>query len=133
MGFSTSETTYAGNNVTLDCAITLNGGITDSYVTVSSMWTKGGVPFSGVNGRVVISDQRALILGTLFRRQLMFSPLSSSMDSATYACVATLTPVRPQFVSAVNRSQSIPLVVQGEVSIQYLQYQEYVIGGSLKP
>ena len=44
--------TYAGNNVTLNCGITLLGGVTDSDVTVNSRLTKDGAPFSGVSGRV---------------------------------------------------------------------------------
>ena len=105
---------YAGNNVTLNCAISLEGGVTGSDVTVSSMWTKDGAAFTGVSGRVTVSNQQRVTSSDFFR-QLMFSPLSSSMDNGTYACVVTLTPIRPQFVTAVDRSQSLSLAVQGEV------------------
>ena len=37
------------------------------------------------------------------------------MDNGTYACMVTLTPVRPQFVTAVMGSGSMSLAVQGEV------------------
>ena len=105
---------YAGNNVTLNCAIDLMGGVTDSDVTVNSMWTKDDAAFTGVSGRVTVSNQQR-VTGAVFTRQLVFSPLSSSMDNGTYACVATLTPRRPQFVNTVMGSRSILLAVQGEV------------------
>ena len=106
--------TYAGNNVTLNCAIDLEGGVTDSNVTVSSMWTKDGAAFTGVGGRVTVSNQQKFT-GRSFLRQLVFSPLSSSIDNGTYACVVTLTPRQPQFVTAMMGSESITLAVQGEV------------------
>ena len=113
--FSTSgPVIYAGNNVTLNCAIDLEGGVTDSDVTVSSTWTKDGAAFTVVSGRVTISPQERQS-NIDFRRQLMFSPLSSSMDNGTYECVVTLTPIRPQFVNAVMGSGSISLAVLGEV------------------
>ena len=107
--------TYAGRNVTLNCAIDLEGGVTDSDVTVTSMWTKDDVAFTGVSGRVTVGNQLR-VTGTVFTRQLVFSLLSSSMDNGTYACVVTLTPVRQQFVTTVMGSRSKPLAVQGEVS-----------------
>ena len=116
VGFSTpGAVTYAGNNVTLNCAIDLEGGVTDSDVTVNSMWTKNGSAFTGVSGRVTVSNQQRFT-GSDFFRQLVFSPLSSSMDNGTYACVVTLTPVRPQFVNTVMGSGSLSLAVRGEVS-----------------
>ena len=114
--FSTSgAVTYAGNNVTLNCAIDLEGGVTDSNVTVSSMWTKDGAAFTGVSGRVTVSNQLR-VTSSDFLRQLVFSPLSSSMDNGTYECVVTLTPRQPQFVNTVMGSGSILLAVRGEVS-----------------
>ena len=107
--------TYAGNNVTLNCGFNLEGGVTDSDVTVSSMWTKDNATFTGVSGRVTVSNQQRFT-GSSFLRQLVFSPLSSSVDSGTYACVVTLTPIRQQFVTTVMGSGSISLAVQGEVS-----------------
>ena len=112
--FPPGAVTYAGNNVTLNCAISLEGGVTDSDVTVNSMWTKDGAAFTGVSGRVTISSQLQFT-GTVFFRQLMFSPLSSSMDNGTYACMATVIPRRPQLVNTVMGSESISLAVQGEV------------------
>ena len=106
--------TYAGNNVTLNCAISLEGGVTDSDVTVSSMWTKDGAAFTGVSGRVTVSNQQRFT-GRDFFRQLVFSPLSSSMDNGTYACVVTLTPRQPQFVTAVMGPGMRSLAVQGEI------------------
>ena len=114
--FSTrGAVTYAGNNVTLNCAITLEGGVTDSDVTVSSMWTKDGAAFTGVSGRVTVLNQQRVTSSDFFR-QLVFSPLSSSVDNGTYVCVVTLTPRQPQFVTAVMGSGSILLAVRGEVS-----------------
>ena len=113
--FSTrGAVTYAGNNVTLNCAITLEGGVTDSDVTVSSMWTKDGTAFTGVGGRVTVSNQLR-VTGRSYLRALVFSPLSSSMDNGTYTCVVTLTPIRPQFVTAMIGSGSFLLAVLGEI------------------
>ena len=70
--------------------------------------------FTGVSGRVTASNQQR-VTGTVFIRQLVFSPLSSSMDNGTYACVVTLTPRQPQFVTAMMGSVSISLAVRGEV------------------
>ena len=106
---------YAGKNLTLSCVITLNGGITESDVMVTRRWTKDGALFSGVPGRVTLNEQRPT--SSVIIRTVVFSPLSSSMDSGTYACVVTLTPIRPQFVNTVNRSQSISLAVRGEIRI----------------
>ena len=79
------------------------------------MWTKDGAAFTGVSGRVTVGNQTRQT-SRIFTRQLMFSPLSSSMDNGTYACVITLTPLQQQFVTTVMGSRSISLAVQGEVS-----------------
>ena len=82
---------------------------------VTGRWTKNGTVFSGVPGRVTLNEQRPT--SSVFIRTVVFSPLSSSMDNGTYACMVTLTPLRPQFVNTVNRSQSISLAIQGEITI----------------
>ena len=105
---------YAGNNLTLSCTIVLNGEITESDVMVTRRWTKNGAVFSGVPGRVTFPEEQRPT-STIFIRTVVFSPLSSSMDNGTYACVVTLTPVRPQFVNTVNRSDSMSLAVRGEI------------------
>ena len=113
--FSTRQAvTYAGNNVTLNCAINLVGGVTDNNVTVNSMWTKDGEAFTGVGGRVIVSNQLRLNNAN-FLRQLVFSPLSSSMDNGTYKCVVTLTSTQPDLVTAMMGSGMRSLAVQGEV------------------
>ena len=114
VGFSTSDAvTYAGNNVTLNCTIALEGGVTDSDVRVSSKWTKDSSMFFGVTDRVIVQNQLR-VTGSDFLRQLVFSPLTSSMDNDIYECVVTLTPLQPEFVNAVMGSGSISLAVQGE-------------------
>ena len=113
--FTRGAVTYAGNNVTLNCGFDLEGGVTDSDVTVSSMWAKNDATFTGVSGRVTVGTQTRQT-SRIFTRRLMFSPLSSSMDNGTYACVITLTPIQQQFVTTVMGSGSISLAVQGEVS-----------------
>ena len=105
---------YAGNNLTLSCTIVLNGGITDSDVTVTSRWTKDGAVLSGVPGRVTFPEEQRTT-SSVFIRTVVFSPLSSSVNNGTYACVVTLTPIRPEFVNAVNRSDSMSLAVQGKI------------------
>ena len=129
--------TYAGNNVTLRCVITLLGGVTDNDVTVSSRWTKDGVPFAGVSGRVILTPSQRFT-GTSYFTQFMSSPLSSSMDNGTYMCIATLTPRQPEFVTGTNTSDSIALAVIGETYLLpyvcgsfcfwYIKYILYMYG-----
>ena len=107
--------TYAGNNVTLNCATNLVGRVTDSDVTVNSRWTKNGAPFTGVSGRVTLMPATE-ITSISYRTRLMFSPLSSSMDNGTYMCIATLTPRQPQFVTGNNANDSRTLAVGGEIT-----------------
>ena len=107
--------TYAGNNVTLNCATNLLGGVTDSDVTVNSRWTKDGAPFSGVSGWVTLTPATS-ITSISYITRLMFSPLSSSMDNGTYMCITTLTPPQPQFVTGSNANDSRTLAVRGEIT-----------------
>ena len=106
--------TYAGNNVTLNCGTNLLGGVTDRDVTVNSRWTKDGAPFIGVSGRVTLTPATR-ITTISYVTQLMFSPLSSSMDNDTYLCITTLTPQQPQFVTGSNANDSRTLAVGGEI------------------
>ena len=115
VGFATPGTvTYGGNNMTLNCGINLLEGVTESDVTVSSSWTKDGAPFSGVSGRVTLTSAR--LTSTTYFTQLMFSPLSTSMDNGTYVCSVTLTPRQPQFVTGTTRTDSMDLAVIGEIT-----------------
>ena len=115
VGFATpGAVIYAGNNVTLNCGITLLEGVTDSDVTVSSSWTKDGAPFSGISGRVTLTPTTRLTITTYFT-QLMYSPLSSSMDNGTYICITNVTPRQPQFFTGTNISDSMTLAVEGEM------------------
>ena len=106
--------TYAGNNVTLICANNLVGRITDRDVTVNFRWTKDGIPFTGVSGRVTLIPATK-VTTISYLTQLMFSPLSSSMDNGTYMCITTLTPRQPQFVTGSNANDSRTLAVEGEI------------------
>ena len=116
VGFATpGAVTYAGNNVTLNCGIVLLGGVTDSDVTVSSRWTKDSAPFSGISGRVTLTPPQRFT-GTSYFTQLMFSPLSTSMDNGTYMCSVTLTPRQPQFVTGTTQTDSMALTVRGEIT-----------------
>ena len=105
---------YAGNNVTLNCVITLNGGVTDNDVSVMSMWTRNATVFSGINGRVTVRGTYEL-LDTIYSSQLMFSPLSSSMDNGRYTCMASLTPqLQSQFVTGASGEGSVEINVVGK-------------------
>ena len=101
-----------GETVTLNCRISLLGGVTDSDVVVNSTWTKDGPVFSGVSDRVTVLPQ-IRVNNTLFIAQLVFSPPSPSMDSGTYTCVVTVTPSQPEFVSGAIKSESINLSTRG--------------------
>ena len=98
--------------MTLNCRITLLGGVTDSDAVVNSTWTKDGAAFSGVSGRVTLPPQ-IRVNSTLFIAQFVFSPPSSSMDSGIYTCAVTVTPSQPEFVSEAMGSGSITLSVRG--------------------
>ena len=107
-----AATPYAGNSVNLRCTVSLLRGVTDSDVRVNSTWTKNGVPFSGINGRVTIREET--VSGTTSYNQLQFSPLSSSMDNGTYVCMVTVTPVQQQFVIGASGVGSMLLSVIGK-------------------
>ena len=107
--------TYAGNNVNLRCIATLLGGVTETDVRVNITWTKNGVPFSGVSGRVMMRGET--ITSTISYNQLQFSPLSSSMDNGTYVCMVTLTPVQQQFVIGASGAGSMILNVISKYQI----------------
>ena len=111
---SPATITYTGNNVTLNCRITLLGGVTDSDAVVNSTWTKDGAVFSGVSGRVTLPPQ-IRVNTRVFITQLVFSPPSSSMDSGTYTCVVTVTPSQSEFVIGVMRSESMAFAVRGKI------------------
>ena len=83
-------------------------------MTVKSRWTKDGAPFSGVSGRVT-NTSSIRITGTSYVAELMFSPLSSSMDNGTYMCITTLTLRQPQFVTGNSTSDSMTLAVGGKI------------------
>ena len=106
--------TYTGNSVTLNCRITLLGGVTDSDVVVNSTWTKDGAVFSGVSDRVTVPPQ-IRVNTRVFIAQMVFSPLSPSMDNGTYKCVATVTPSQPEFVTGAMGSRSMAFAVRGKV------------------
>ena len=122
--------TYAGNNVNLRCGVVLTGGVNDSDVRVNITWTKNGVPFSGVSGRVTMRGET--VTSTISYNQLQFSPLSSSMDNGTYVCNVTLTPVQQQFVIGASGGGSMILNVVGKnclrirvhYNIQYTAVEE---------
>ena len=107
---SRAAATYAGNSVTLNCTIMLTEGITDSGFTVNSTWTKNGVAFSGISGRITVNDTTRLS-GTTFFNKLVFSSLSTR-DNGTYACVVTLSSP-DEFVADAMVSDSTSLAVEG--------------------
>ena len=102
--------TYAGNSVTLNCTIMLTEGITDSGFTVNSTWTKNGVMFPGVSGRITVNDTTR-VSGTTFFNNLVFSSLSTR-DNGTYTCVVTLSSSY-EFVADAMVSDSTSLAVEG--------------------
>ena len=110
---TTGAVTYAGNNVTLRCVTNLLQGVTDSDVAVNNSWTKDGAPFTGVTGRVTLTPFTRINSST-YITDLIFSPLSYSMDNGTYMCITTLTPRQSQFVTGTYTADSMALAVRGE-------------------
>ena len=84
-------------------------------VTVNITWTKNGLSFSGISGRVTVHEE--MVSPTVFYNQLQFSPLSSSMDNGTYVCNVTVTPVQQQFVIGTAGIGSMGLNVIGKYVI----------------
>ena len=107
---SRATATYAGNSVTLNCTIMLTEGITDSGFTVNSTWTKNGVMFPGVSGRITVNDTTR-VSGTTFFNKLVFSSLSTR-DNGTYTCVVTLSSSY-EFVADAMVLDSTSLAVEG--------------------
>ena len=75
------------------------------------------VPHSlvSVAGSLTLKNLCISITGTSYIAELMFSPLSSSMDNGTYMCITTLTPRQPQFVTGNSTSDSMTLAVRGKI------------------
>ena len=106
---------YAGNNANLRCTATLTRVMIGTDVTVNITWTKNGLSFSGISGRVTVHGET--VTPTIFYSQLQFSPLSSSMDNGTYLCNVTVTPVQQQFVIGTSGIESMALNVIGKYVI----------------
>ena len=109
---SSDTTPPAEETVTLNCRITFLGGVTDSDAVVNSTWTKDDAVFTGVSGRVTLPPQTS-VNTRVFITQLVFSLPSSSIDSGTYTCVVTVTPLQTEFVIGAMGSGSINLSARG--------------------
>ena len=107
------NTAYAGRNETLRCEATLLGGVTLNDVRVNFTWMKNNSMIYAVINRVKV--QQTTVDGTELQSDLMFSPLSSSLDNGTYKCVVNLTSQDKKFVVGAMKSVEKKLLVASKL------------------
>ena len=107
------NTAYAGRNETLRCEATLLGGVTLNDVRVNFTWMKNNSMIYAVINRVKV--QQTTVDGTELQSDLMFSPLSSSLDNGTYTCVANLIPRDQMFAMGAIGSHVTELLVASKL------------------
>jgi len=119
------NTAYAGRNETLRCEATLLGGVTVNDIRVNFKWMKNNSVIYAVINRVKVPQ--ITVNGTKLQSELVFSPLSSSLDNGTYTCVVSLIPRDQMFaVGAIGSNVTELLVasklVRGSDSLLQLLY-----------
>ena len=95
VGIAGGTTPYIGNNLTLECLVQLDSGVSYSEVVVEIMWYKAGL-------RSTIASQEIIVPPDMMHSTISFTYLLES-HSGMYKCEATLTP-------RDVRTNSIPIV-----------------------
>ena len=107
------NTAYAGRNEALRCEANLLGGVTVNDVRVSFTWMKNNSVIYAVFNRVKVPQ--TTVNGTELQSELVFSPLSSSLDNGTYTCVVNLIPRDQMFAMGAVGSNITKLLVASEL------------------
>ena len=103
------NTFYAGKSETLRCEAILLGGVTGKDVQVNFSWMKNNSTMFAVIDRVQLTQPT--VNDSEFLSELVFSPLSSSLDNGTYKCVVNLIPRDQMFVVGAMGSHAKELLV----------------------
>ena len=114
------NTAYAGRNEALRCEANLLGGVTVNDVRVSFTWMKNNSVIYAVFNRVKVPQ--TTVNGTELQSELVFSPLSSSLDNGTYTCVVNLIPRDQMFAMGAIGSNVTELLVASELVHYYSCY-----------
>ena len=111
------ENQLAGSNLTFTIGISV-----DSYVdtphTLFVSWTRNGSILN--NGeRIIVSNVSNTSGSNLYQAQLIFSSLSSTIDSGTYATSVSINsiPSFPYVTSALPTTEMVKITVTGKNSI----------------
>jgi len=117
------NTAYAGRNETLRCEAILLGGVTVNDVRVNFTWMKNNSIIYAVINRVKVPQ--TTVNGSELQSELVFSPLSSSLDNGTYTCMVNLIPRGQMFaMGAIGLNVTELLVasklVRGSDSLLYV-------------
>jgi len=107
------NTAFAGRNETLRCEAILLEGVTVNDVRVSFTWMKNNSVIYAVFNHVKVPQ--TTVNGTELQSELMFSPLSSSLDNGTYTCVVNLIPRDQMFAMGAIGSNTTELLVASEL------------------
>ena len=96
VGIAGGTTPYIGNNLTLECLVQLDSGVSYSEVVVEIMWYKAGL-------RSTIASQETIVPPDMMHSTISFTYLLES-HSGMYKCEATLTPrdVRTNSIPTVS-------------------------------
>ena len=103
------NTAYAGRNETLRCEAILLGGVTVDDVRVNFTWMKNNSVIYAVINRVKVPQ--TTVNSTELQSELVFSPLSSSLDNGTYTCMVNLVPRDQMFAMGAIGSNVTELLV----------------------
>ena len=85
------------------------GGVTGKDVQVNFTWMKNNSTMFAVIDRVQLTQPT--VNDSEFLSELVFSPLSSSLDNGTYKCVVNLIPRDQMFVVGAMGSHAKELLV----------------------
>lgn len=103
----------AGSNLNLTADITVDSNIDTPHI-VSAVWHR--------NGNSLSSDERIDVLDAFsvpginqYRSQVVFSSLSSTVDSGTYTCTVVVdSELAYPYITSASATSSTPIDVNGE-------------------
>ena len=108
------EDQLAGSNLTFTIDISVDSNM-DSPHTVSVNWTRDGIILT--NGeRITLSNVSNVNGSNLYQAQLMFSTLSSTMDSGMYASIISINSISPNpyIIDTLPTTEILDINVNGK-------------------